>query len=73
MHNQNLGDSPYFHDNSMHDNQVAWIANGSRNDYWLGTDTAEFNNTSFSTVDEAAEWTFWQNKLTTNGIQLGPS
>ena len=75
MHCQNLSNAPptHFYNNSIHDNSVAALGNnGIRNDYWLDGDCTESNNVSLATVGEAAEWTFWQNKLSSNSIVLGP-
>jgi PA14 domain len=70
---QHRDTTPSFHDNSMHDNQVAWLANGSRNDYWLsGLCVGEATNPSLPSVGEAAEWILWQSKLASANVTLGP-
>jgi PA14 domain len=72
-HCQNMDSTPTFHDNSLHDNAVAWMANGHRNDYWLsGICAGEATNTSLPSVGEAAEWSLWQSKLASANVTLGP-
>ena len=75
MHCQNLSNAPstHFYSNSIHDNAVAAIGNGTgRNDYWLDGDCVASNNASLPTVGEAAEWSLWQSKLSSGGVVLGP-
>ena len=70
---QHRDTTPSFHDNSMHDNQVAWLGNGSRNDFWLNPAICSLSNTtSLPSVDEAAEWSLWQSKLASANVTLGP-
>jgi hypothetical protein len=72
-HCQNMASTPTFHDNSLHDNAAAWMANGHRNDYWLsGLCAGEATNTALPSIGEAAEWSLWQSKLASANVTLGP-
>lgn len=83
--NAATGTGPYEH-NTMHDNYVAWwSSNGScchRNDWWTpnatGTNTF-YSNTQYQPTNaeipysmEQAEYTRWQDKVSTAGVKIGP-
>lgn len=61
--------------NSGHDNLIGWVSNGDRNDWWVPDASAWTNTTAFTgNVTPAtiqAEWTIWQNKLTSAGVSSG--
>lgn len=71
-----------FFNNVVRDNQIGWTrinTNGSTwlNNMWLPNCSSScYNNTTWSgavTVDtERAEFTYWQNKLASAGVKVGP-
>ena len=65
-----------FYNDSGYGNLVGWTQEGNRRDSWVPNATSWTNNTHFSGAvtlsTEAAEWTFWQNKLATNHVTIGP-
>ena len=63
--------SGVFNNDSGYGNVIGWVGpGGTGNDSWTPDATSLTNNTDFSGAvtlsTEAAEWTFWQNKLATN-------
>jgi hypothetical protein len=63
-----------FYEHYLRNNEVAWLGGyeaGFRNDYWINCTGS--GNTSLPSIDEAAEWSRWQNKLSAGGISIGPN
>lgn len=68
-----------FFNNVAYDNFIRWgtPANGATatNNYWMPDAAAAYNNTTepgrITTETEAAEWTYWQDKLAATEISIG--
>jgi hypothetical protein len=74
MYCQNMSNqsATLWNNNVIQNNSVALWGNTGRNDYWLDGDCAASNNTSLSSMGEAAEWLLWQGKLASANVTLGP-
>jgi hypothetical protein len=70
--------SRFFHNNSGHNNKVGWVnpGNGRRNDWWVPNASSWTNNVSWpgqiTRNTETAEFAFWNNKLKTAKVVVGP-
>ena len=64
-----------FTNNSGHDNYVAWVSRGQRNDWWVPDASGWMDNVSapepITRDTERAEWTLWLTKLAGAAVNLG--
>jgi len=67
--------SNVFYDNSGYGNVIGWVNGGGSNRWWIPNGTSWATPTIESAITlatEASELAFWQNKLATNHVTIGP-